>query len=767
MLQLLFLLLLFTQPLLALVKSQDLKVVLKQQEVEASGISYDQVIEALRESYIFSREIPAIVRNAPQEMQQKVKFRYWKAMHAFKEGDVDGALEILTQLNLRKDSTIYRKYIRYNIALIYSHLGDYKESIKTLTSSHILLSEEEELLLATCYIAEGDLKKAREALLRVKESVKAQEKATLMANIAHEEGELESAIELLEKEKLNYNESQGRASAVYLSQLYLEKGLEGKALKLMEHVLADLVVSDPYTEYIDSYLLTAQKARKPTKNIRLFIERLIEEKKDKKLNRVLRFTLVQLVTENEERLQILSDILKQERDDNVGHKACYTMMKIAMSLTDTQKSILWLQRCRQYSIEPALIAKILAELAQKSVGANKVSYYKQALKQAELDQVAVLRLNYNLSKFQKEGHHASQMVLSVDQKAHLLLEKAFQSPPHKAFTYYQRFFELNQTHENKGVAHLKYALLLLNKGDEVSVSTAKAHLKEVESRPAVLTSNRSEFWTAQAKVAVYERNVEGISKVLRQRIKDIDHLLEVGCDLYDKAFYHQSAIVFSRLSQQTIDEELEVLSLYYQAASHYRAQEITDFVQLIPKITRMKGDKESSVKRETLALLAYFYASHGDGQQALPLLDELVQTPVNKMITVQSLIGLGDEKSCQRARALLLELLKDPNLSNLERYKVVYKFITLLELQNKWGEILDVSYQVAYSEVVPPPDNEESWMIFHRVVKKCFGLWERESKWRTLYSLAKELAKKESPYRAEYQEKADQISLKHVLWDLN
>ena len=54
MLQLLFLLLLFTQPLLALVKSQDLKVVLKQQEVEASGISYDQVIEALRGSYILS-----------------------------------------------------------------------------------------------------------------------------------------------------------------------------------------------------------------------------------------------------------------------------------------------------------------------------------------------------------------------------------------------------------------------------------------------------------------------------------------------------------------------------------------------------------------------------------------------------------------------------------------------------------------------------------------------------------------------------------------
>jgi len=558
----------------------------------------------------------------------------------------------------------------------------------------------------------------------------------------------------------------GRQVMSYQAMLMGESGTIGMST-VMQAVLREVSLGDPYQEYLDQLLIAMEVDALPTEEVTSYLWTL-KSSWPQEYVPYLYYTVAQIESDLGTKIMTLLELAETYPKHQLSLKACYLAGKLTLQVAqdDTRRELL--DRVVALSPSKSLKAKILSWRAEE--GSDKEDFYMLALEHSDLQQTEKLRLNYNLAELYLPEADRLELILSADQMDHFLFEKALQikgQKPERAIALLEEFLQGGDDEERDGLAHLTLAELLLARGLESDWNAIKAHLETVVTFYPSYTEEYSRLQMARLRLGVLMEDEKVISEVLSYESSDLIFLLKSGQLLYESGNPHAASKQFlrsERLNDLTPREQ--ELSSFYLALCNVNLGTEAHMQNAVERLARIASDEKSVFHSSATGILAQHYLDRGEPQKVLELLATIpTQGVSHRHLKARALSLSKKPEDIEEARSEYDKLFREASLPLLERYRVAHQYCQFLEVHERRGEALEMYYQVANFEVLAEPDSNEGWEIYKNIGMKGVTLLESIGQWRSAYNYAKVISKTASPDRAYFDQKANEISLKHILWD--
>lgn len=134
------------------------------------------------------------------------------------------------------------------------------------------------------------------------------------------------------------------------------------------------------------------------------------------------------------------------------------------------------------------------------------------------------------------------------------------------------------------------------------------------------------------------------------------------------------------------------------------------------------------------------------------------------LLWMEALYALGGSDSTQHQKGLTVQesLLSRADLSADDRNRICYFRGLTQEQLNQADQALETYYQVIESAT---PNHPAHWDFFERCGFNAIALLEKQQRWESAIALAQQLARFPSPRAKEAAERANQLSLEHMILD--
>jgi tetratricopeptide (TPR) repeat protein len=131
---------------------------------------------------------------------------------------------------------------------------------------------------------------------------------------------------------------------------------------------------------------------------------------------------------------------------------------------------------------------------------------------------------------------------------------------------------------------------------------------------------------------------------------------------------------------------------------------------------------------------------------------------------MEALYALGSSDAAHHHQGLSLQqtLLQRQDLNADDRNRICYFRGLTLEQLNQADQALETYYQVIESAT---PKHPAHWDFFERCGFNAIALLEKQQRWESAIALAHQLARFPSPRAKEAAERANQLSLEHMILD--
>ncbi len=688
---------------------------------------------------------------------------FWLAILQLQQGEFGNALDQFNRLYQSND-TPYRDVVRRNIARIHLELGNPEEAASILGEN--ISSENDQILYAQVLLKLGDFTQCRQILTEGKlADSEALSKNLLLAQLFFEEGKLSEAITLLEDAKVSPYSVTGRRAISFLSLLKSENGIKGSYDQMLS-VLQNTKEVDPYKSYLDQLLLAAQEDDKPSEQVMGDLH-VLRETWPVGLQPMLLYTIAQLQGDVKARITTLEQIFQDYPEHGMAPKVCFLAAQLGLQIEDEKERGITLQRIIDAAPVDSLKAKIYTWMAEASDGEQKLGFYSKALEVAPIEQISTLRLNHNLAEFYLPREKRSEFVLSSDQYVFYLYEQAISllaTDPEKAEELLLEFLRSAPEDERKGNAHLILAEFALKQKDPNLANEIKGHLETVDSIYQDSISDPMRYNLAKIQLALLVGDTRNLSSVTSGSKEDKAFLLKSGKLFYDRGELQLASAQFKKLeSMELAKKEQDLVSLYLSLC-YFKLNTEAHQQDALARLQKL-SDSDGAFQHEAKLTLAQHFLDNASPEKSLSSLQGLPDSSSKSLIQARAYSLMKGADSRDKALEYYEALYRNKSIPMLQRYQIAHQYAQFLEQANLRAQEVELYYQIANFEVLAEPVDPSEWKLYETLCDRGVQLMEKLGQWRSAYNLAKIVNESNLPDRGYFLRKADEISLKNILWD--
>ncbi len=362
-------------------------------------------------------------------------------------------------------------------------------------------------------------------------------------------------------------------------------------------------------------------------------------------------------------------------------------------------------------------------------------------------------------------------------KASLQLEQALYTAhqqPERGLSMLDRFIVDHPTHYRINEARLAMAFCALEQIPP-SNSLARALLESLQGE----TEYAEELLLAQIALATASQDNGQAIALCEKFLKDYPEsrqfanvTLSLGISLYQNGDLNDARQTLQKLEKSHPEKSAPALLIAARSAARTGTpQSLNEAIELFDRIIGSKSPLSAFASLEKARTLIDT-KSTASLQQAAKELETLHGTLAQNaslqitagllwMETLYALSG-SDAKCLQEGLSLQRKLLDAPALADDDRNRVMYFRGLTLEQMNQTDQALDVYYQVIEAAAKQAP---AQWDYFERCGFNAIALLEKNRRWDPAIALAKKLAGFPTPRAKEAEERAQRLSLEHMILD--
>jgi tetratricopeptide (TPR) repeat protein len=248
--------------------------------------------------------------------------------------------------------------------------------------------------------------------------------------------------------------------------------------------------------------------------------------------------------------------------------------------------------------------------------------------------------------------------------------------------------------------------------------------------------------------------------------------LTLGSALYQNGDLNDARQTLQKLEKTHSDQAAPALLLAARAAARTGTpQSITESIALFDKIIQsasplatFAGIEKARTLIDTKAPTALLQAAR-DMESLFPSLAQSPPLQITAgLLWMEALYALGSSDAAHHHQGLSLQqtLLQRQDLNADDRNRICYFRGLTLEQLNQADQALETYYQVIESAT---PNHPAHWDFFERCGFNAIALLEKQQRWESAIALAHQLARFPSPRAKEAAERANQLSLEHMILD--
>jgi tetratricopeptide (TPR) repeat protein len=248
--------------------------------------------------------------------------------------------------------------------------------------------------------------------------------------------------------------------------------------------------------------------------------------------------------------------------------------------------------------------------------------------------------------------------------------------------------------------------------------------------------------------------------------------LTLGSALYQNGDLNDARQTLQKLEKSHPDQSAPALLIAARAAARTGTpQSLTEAIELFDKIIASSSPLTTFASLEKARTLIDTKSPTSVAQATAEmeaLFPKLAKNPrlqvTAGLLWIESLYALGGSDAARHHQGLALQesLLKRDDLSDEERDRISYFRGLTLEQLNRPDQALEMYYQVIESAT---PTKNAHWDFFERCGFQAIALLEKQQRWESAIALANQLARFPSPRAKEAAERANRLSLEHMILD--
>lgn len=362
-------------------------------------------------------------------------------------------------------------------------------------------------------------------------------------------------------------------------------------------------------------------------------------------------------------------------------------------------------------------------------------------------------------------------------KASLQLEQALYAAhqqPERGLAMLDRFIVDHPTHYRVNEARLAMAFCALEQVPP-SYSLARALLDSLKEE----SEFAEEVLLAQITLATASQENSKAITLCKKFLSDYPQspqfanvTLSLGIALYQNGDLNDARQTLQKLEKSHPQKAAPALLIAARAAARTGTpQSLNEAIELFDRIIQSKSPLSAFASLEKARTLIDTKSTTSLQQAAKEL--ETLHGTLTQNASLQITAGLlwmetlyalsgSDPSRLQEGLSLQRKLLDNALLTDDDRNRVMYFRGLTLEQMNQTDQALDVYYQVIEAAT---KQNPNQWDYFERCGFNAIALLEKNRRWDPAIALAKKLAGFPSPRAKEAEERAQRLSLEHMILD--
>jgi hypothetical protein len=130
----------------------------------------------------------------------------------------------------------------------------------------------------------------------------------------------------------------------------------------------------------------------------------------------------------------------------------------------------------------------------------------------------------------------------------------------------------------------------------------------------------------------------------------------------------------------------------------------------------------------------------------------------------ETLFAIGDEESTAAAAEVFRKVTGDPNAKRVWKNRALFHLAKCLERSDDKAGALEACFEVIASHQQEGPGADE-FVWFYRAGFEAVHLLQQQERWVPAVNVAEKLASANGPRSQEARKLANEIRLKHFLWE--
>lgn len=498
--------------------------------------------------------------------------------------------------------------------------------------------------------------------------------------------------------------------------------------------------------------------------------------------------LQQSQTSQGDPLEELRRLVTQLRWEHPGHflahQATIDLARALFRHNQSEKAIYLLENMINGEIggNAQIEAQLLLarEFFQRKAFDQAAATFEKASEQLLSSARSNAQFNAGVSALLGGDHHHLQRLQdhgTPKLKASLQLEKALYTAHQDAdrgLALLDRFIVDHPDHYRINEARLAMAFCALEQIPP-SLSLARALLDTLKDE----TEYQEEILFAEITFATSSQKNSTAITLCKQFLNDYSSspqfanvTLSLGIALYQNGDLSDARQTLQKLEKSHPEKAAPALLMAARAAARTGTpQSLAEAIELFDRLIQSKSSLSAFASLEKARTLIDTKSATSLLQAAKEL--ETLYTSLEQNPSLQITAGLlwmetlyalsgSDASRLQDGLSLQRKLLDNPLLADDDRNRVIYFRGLSLEQMNQMDQALDAYYQVIEAASKQAPSQ---WDYFERCGFNAIALLEKNRRWEPAIALAKKLANFPSPRAKEAEERAQRLSLEHMVLD--
>jgi thioredoxin-like negative regulator of GroEL len=484
-------------------------------------------------------------------------------------------------------------------------------------------------------------------------------------------------------------------------------------------------------------------------------------------------------------LQVLARLRLELPNHRLSHRSLLETGRLQQAQGRPAEALAALLALPQMSASPGLkatAARLAGRIAFDAENFEEAAEaFASARRNLEDDPSDLTAINEALCHLQAgNDDHFERLVASLGNdgaKNSLELERAlllaYRKDP-SARDALDRFLRSNLTHPRLAEARLALAEISVST-DPLDVEMARAQLDSIDA--ATLTDELAlrhlltAFKLAQA-TGEWDGAIADANRYLQQRKtpQDSGVLLKLGEAYLANGDANQARIHFLQLAAKEPEGRLHEVAVFLAANSALKVhtpEANAEAVELLEEIVSGNGILAAEARLQ----LARAFLDTARSEEALGRLTPLLTSSASDPVGIDALLlaaeahrSIGTDEGLENALATYDQVLGREGVSYATSNRVHFLKGLALEQLGRVEAAVDTYYDVVDRKNRPPDDTSTEWKYYYDCGFKCLRLLEDDAPNAAL-RMARKLRDAGGPRSGEAGRRADQIQLKHMLWE--